>query len=102
LASLRCRSESEFIVLVIIILQVSEYCLALHDGDYWAGLRVIQEDWDSPYITWIRAYRIFMKICVSKLGRICEMLPFGFRLRNQLFFCSSVSRSIRCVAHEVP
>lgn len=33
LASLGCRSESEYIVLIMIFLQVSEYCLALHDGD---------------------------------------------------------------------
>jgi hypothetical protein len=33
LASLGCRSESKHIVLVIVFLQVSEYCLAFHDGD---------------------------------------------------------------------
>lgn len=33
LASLGCRNESEYIVLVIVFLQISEYCLAFNDGD---------------------------------------------------------------------
>lgn len=33
LASLGCRSKSEYIALVVVFLEVCEDCLALHDGD---------------------------------------------------------------------
>lgn len=33
LAPLRCGSEAKYVVWIVILLQVGEYGLALHDGD---------------------------------------------------------------------
>ena len=86
LAPLKIVFESEDGVLVCEIEQVDEFGRCLHDWK-WGRDGIVDDHGDAAY-----------QRLVASLMRQERELPFGFRRRNQSFFCSLVEISLHMLA----